>query len=164
MTTPQEERGSDFHRKLQDLRLEIGEKQLRIEFVKNGDQIALQCFDLAKTLEIEEMLKEMNTQLLQGAGRVDLDFRSVQLDGDTEDADGSISHRVFLELSWEKLEEGPFIEGWAPGSIETVAEILDEEGALRVGRVYVGEELLPSPGRSVIEDALVRQFRRQLEL
>ena len=41
MTMPQEDRGSDFHRKLQNLKLEIGEKQLRIDFVKTGDQIAL---------------------------------------------------------------------------------------------------------------------------
>ena len=164
MTTPQEDRGSDFHRKLQNLKLVIGEKQLRIDFVKTGDQIALQCFDLAKTLEIEEMLNEMNTQLLQGAGKVNLDFGSVQLDRDNEDANGSTSYRVFLDLSWEKLDEGSFTEGWSAGSIETAAEILDEEGALRVGRIFVGGEMLPSPGRSVIEDALVRQFRLQLEL
>ena len=162
MTTPQDDRGSDFHRKLQNLKLDIGEKQLRIDFVKDGDQIALQCFDLVKTLEIEEMLNEMNTQLLQGVGKVDLNFGSAWRDN--EDANGLISYSVFLDLSWEKLDEGSFAEGWPAGSIETAAEILEEEGALRVGRIFIGGKILPSPGRSVIEDALVREFRLQLEL
>ena len=151
MKTPQEQGISDWERQMRDINLEIGEKELRLSFVKDGDQLALQCFQLADTLGITQLMVEMNSVLLRGAADHpgSLDF----FVGD--DSDG---HIVRYELFW--LED----ERLLGGSIRAEVEILEEEGTLRVGRIFVGDQLLPSPALSVIQDALLREFRIQVQL
>ena len=165
MTTPQENSSSSlWRRKLQDLELEIGERQFRQSVVKDGNQLAIQCFELAETLGIVEMMKDINTELLGGGGDVDYDFSRAPNDLPDEVWDDSTEH-VYFALRWEKVDtDSLFGEGLPGGMIEVTIEILLEEGTLRVGRIFVGEHLMRSPGLPVIQDALLRELRNQLEM
>lgn len=164
MTTSPGERSSGWDQKLKDLNLAIRRKQFRRSLVKDGDEIVDKCFDLAETLRIEGSMNDINRELMEGEGWTGSDFSREKFDWADEQGNKLTSHFAHFGLTWNEVQKS-HDEIWPAGSISVDVEIVEtEEDSLRVGRIFVGDELMPTPALSHIQDALLQELRRQLEL
>ncbi len=144
---------------LRDLKVDLADirAQRRRQTEEDQGEIDRQrreLIHLADTLQISELLTEMNASLLEGAGEVEKIISWEPYEGDDE----------ALELEDETIEEADVISGiltWQEGGDRELAVdlgISDNGTYLQVNNIDI------RPEKEALEKALVEGFRDELEI
>ena len=144
---------------LRDLKVDLADirSQRRRQTEEDQGEIDRQrreLIQLADTLQISELLAEMNATLLESAGEVEKIISWEPYEGDDE----------ALELEDETIEEADVISGiltWQEGGDRELAVdlgISDDGTYLQVNNIDI------RPEKEALEQALVEGFRDELEI
>ena len=144
---------------LRDLKVDLADirAQRRRQTEEDQGEIDRQrreLIQLAETLQISELLTEMNASLLEGAGEVEKIISWEPYEGDDE----------ALELDDDTVEEADVISGiltWQEGGDRELAVdlgISDNGTYLQVNNIDI------RPEKEALEQALVEGFRDELEI
>ena len=106
---------------------------------------------LANTLQISQLLEEMNTSLLDGTGKVEQDISSEPVEGDAEDSD-------LDELDVEEADVISAFRIWEDRELVVDLGISDNGTYLQVNNVDI------RPEREALEQALLEGFRDELDV
>ncbi len=144
---------------LRDLKADLADIRTQRRRQTEEDQAEIdrqrrELIQLAETLQISELLTEMNASLLEGAGEVEKIISWEPYEGDDE----------ALELEDETIEEADVISGiltWQEGGDRELAVdlgISDKGTYLQVNNIDI------RPEKEALEQALVEGFRDELEI
>ncbi len=144
---------------LRDLKADLADLRAQRRRQTEEDQAEIdrqrrELIQVADTLQISELLTEMNASLLEGAGDVEKIISWEPFEGDDEG----------LELEDDTIEEADVISGiltWQEGGDRELAVdlgISDDGTYLQVNNIDI------RPEKEALEQALVEGFRDELEI